>query len=493
MIEAALVAWFPITAILFVLMPPHKAAACSLIFGVALLPANRAIPLPVLPDLTQYSVPVVASMIMIAVKYPQRLIAVKPGTSGDFLILLMIFGALITNLTNGDVLVYGPKIKPALTASDTVNDGLRLSFRWLLPFLIGRTVVRTAKEAVDVLMILALCGLAYVPFILVEFQTGPIWHALIYGSQSSPSTFWHSIRYGGFRPSVLMNHGLTLSVFMFHTVIAWVYLARARIRPLPVSSAPIAFFMLGVCAWFKTRSILVYALASLPMILVLRPRMQLRIAGMIAIVLVSYPFLRSIDMIPVQTVAEIAEEYAGADAAQSFMQRIETEDEIIAHVDQRWWFGWGGYARYFRYDPLTGVPLSVMDGFWVMEFGQGGVVRYALTFSFLIFPILFAWFHARRIESTFALRVICAMVWICVIRTWNLLPNSAVDPWHVFIGGAACSVVARESRRRPVLNKEKAAPAPPPTRSSDAEPHESPPAAEPEQRPDSIAAGLLNR
>ena len=80
----------------------------------------------------------------------------------------------------------------------------------------------------------------------------------------------------------------------------------------------------------------------------------------------------------------------------------------------------------------------------------------------------------------------------CVIRTWNLLPNSAVDPWHVFIGGAACSVAAYESRRRTVAKKEKAEPKPPPA-PKDAEPRESPPAADPEQRPDSIAAGLLTR
>ena len=53
MIQVALVAWFPLTAVLFVVLRPHVATAASLIFGVAMLPSLRSIPMPVMPDLDQ--------------------------------------------------------------------------------------------------------------------------------------------------------------------------------------------------------------------------------------------------------------------------------------------------------------------------------------------------------------------------------------------------------------------------------------------------------
>lgn len=134
-----------------------------------------------------------------------------------------------------------------------------------------------------------------------------------------------------------------------------------------------------------------------------------------------------------------------------------------------------------------------MDGFWVMEFGQGGAARYLLTFSFLILPIIYAWRRADRIPSLAAQRAICALVWICVIRTWNLLPNSAVDSWHVFVGGAVCGVVAYESQRRTegpggARRRARAAPS-----ESERPPADDEPETEPSSGGSSIGAGLLTR
>lgn len=481
MVEIALLAWIPFTAMLFIVLKPHVAAAVSMIFGVALLPAQRAIPIPVLPDLTQYTVPVMSCLLMTILRYPQRLVAARPGRGAELLILIMIAGALITNLTNTDPQVFGANVLPGMTVTDTVNDAFKMIFRWGLPFLIGRVLVRTRREGIEVLMVLALAGLFYVPFVLVELQTGPYFHALIYGAPPSRSTFWHSLKYGGFRPVVLMNHGLTTSAFMLYTTIAWVGMMRLKAKAFRIPNGPVVAVMVPLVAFCKSRAVWIYGITVIPALLFTRPKLQILAATSVAAIILTYPFLRSLDLLPVDAVGELAAEYGGYEAAQSFLQRIETEGEILARTSERYWFGWGGYSRHFVYDPVTGRPLSVMDGLWLIEFGMGGLFRFLTLYTFLLFPVLYTFLRMDRLQDQSTRVVICALVWIVVLRTFDTLPNSTVDPYLTFMGGAVCGLVKFESARPRMRRRRKHS-----STSSDEEPSTSSP-------PVSLAAGLQER
>ena len=447
MVEIALLAWIPFTALLFVVLKPNIAAAVSMIFGVAVLPAQRAIPVPVLPDLTQYTIPVMTSLVMTLLRYPKRFLAAGPGRGAEILILIMIGGALITNLTNTDPQVFAANVLPGMSATDTVNDAFKMLFRWALPFLLGRTLVRTKQEGIEVLMVLALAGLFYVPFILVELQTGPYFHTLIYGAPPSRATFWHSLKYGGFRPVVLMNHGLTTSAFMLYTTIAWVGLMRLKVKAFDLPNGPVVALMVPVVAFCKSRAVWIYGISVLPTLYFVRPRLQILLATAVAAVILTYPFLRSLDLLPIDTFGEIVTEYGGYEAAQSFMQRFETEDEILARTAERYLFGWGGYSRYFVYDPVTGRPMSTMDGLWLIEFGMGGVFRFLTLYSFLLFPVLYAYLRIDRLRDPSTRVLLCALVWIVVLRTFDTLPNSTIDPYLTFLGGAVCGLARFEGAR----------------------------------------------
>ena len=461
MVDAALIAWFPVTGGLFMVFRPHVATAISLIFGVALLPSLRAIGMPVMPDLTQYTVPVIGCTVMAAAMHGQKLTAARPGRGPETLVGLMIFGALVTNLTNMDPQVFGPNVLPGLTPTDTVNDGLKMLVDWALPFYLGRALVRTKEEGIDVLKVLAMAGLCYVPFVLVELQTGPLFHALVYGAQPSPSTFWHSLKYGGYRPNVLMNHGLVLSAFMLYTTLAWVGLARTKQKPFHLPAGPISWLMMVVVVLCKSRAVRLYGLATIPLLFFARARLALLLAAIMSAVILGYPFLRSLDLLPVKEVAEIAGEYAGSDAALSLNQRTETEDEILGRTAERYFFGWGGYSRYWIYDPLTGEPLSVMDGMWVVIFGTGGLFRFLMLFSFLLLPPVYAWRRSHRIRSSAALTVVATMSWIVVLRVFDMLPNSTIDPYLTFLGGAVYGIAYHESRRPTSSSRPKRPQAPP--------------------------------
>ena len=97
-----------------------------------------------------------------------------------------MIGSFLTNATNTDPQIFGPTILPGMSLADTVNDSLETLFRFGLPFLIGRSLVRNEREATDVLLVLATLTLLYLPFIFVEFWIGPFWHLFVCWGQVPP-------------------------------------------------------------------------------------------------------------------------------------------------------------------------------------------------------------------------------------------------------------------------------------------------------------------
>jgi hypothetical protein len=447
MIELALIAWFPLTILLFISLRPHIAATISLVGGVAVLPSLRAIELPILPNLDQYTVPLYASFLMVAVRYPQRLVAARPGRGGEALVIAMCVGAVITNVTNTDAQIFGANILPGMRPTDIINDIFELAIFWGLPFLLGRMLIRSTSEAIDVLVVLALAGLIYVPFIMFELYAGPFFHAKIYGAAPAPSTFSQNMKFGGYRPVVLMNHGLTLSSFMFYVTVAWVALSKIRHMPFRViPPAPIVGGMTLIVGLCKSVGVWLYAAAVIPVLYAVRPKAQLFAAICLSATILTYPFLRSLDMIPIEAVAEVTQEFVGLRSANSFMARIESEDEIIDRTAERYLFGWGEGGRSMIYDPVTGRSTSIVDGLWLIQFGIGGMFRFVTLFSFLLFPVFYAYQRLGKISNSTTRQILCALVWIVAIRTFDLLPNSTIDPYLTFLGGTICGLVKGEAK-----------------------------------------------
>jgi len=439
-IQLALLLWVPITIGLFLVLRPHRATAISFIAGLSLLPSLRSFNVPVLPDLDQSSIPTLTCFFMSMFMARNRMISSGIGRGPEILIALMILGALATNLTNMDPVVYGANVLAPMSVVDTVYDAAWMVILWGLPFYLGRALVRTATEAREVLVVLAIAGLLHVPFILVELVTGPLFHRLVYGSYPSMFTFAQSIKFGGFRPVVLMNHGLTLSVFMLYSTIAWLTLAKAKRGVIGVPNTPVVGGLIVVLALCKSVAVYLYGLVALPILYLFKPKFQLAICAMIAVIVLGYPTLRATGVVPVEEMQGFAEEQVGGVAARSMMARLTTEDEILARVRNRIVFGWGGNARYQIFDPVTGQPLSTLDGLWVIVIGEGGAVRFFLLFLLMLYPVFYAYRKIHLIPSLPVQYLICGMAWIVAIRAFDLLPNSGGEAYLTFFSGAMYGV-----------------------------------------------------
>ena len=96
-------------------------------------------------------------------------------------------------------------------------------------------------------------------------------------------------------------------------------------------------------------------------VLLLGSRTQVLLAGVISVIVLVYPVLRSLDLVPVQEAVAIAGRIE-AERAQSLQFRIDNEDALSARAAEKPFAGWGMWGRNQIFDPETGDMVSVTDG-----------------------------------------------------------------------------------------------------------------------------------
>src|SRR5690606_6613928 len=124
------------------------------------------------------------------------------------------------------VQVAQEKILSAITPYDIVSMTVRDVVWTLIPFYLGRAILRTREDAAILFKVLIAYGLVYVPLMLFEMKMSPQLHNWIYGYM--PNAFGHAVRGDGYKPTVFLNNGLAVATFMLATVIAASALHRAR-------------------------------------------------------------------------------------------------------------------------------------------------------------------------------------------------------------------------------------------------------------------------
>ena len=192
------------------------------------LPAHFSIDLPLIPPFNKDNI---AGLSAFAACFFIRRSALAGKASGgayNWLFLAMICGSLMTTLTNGDSLHYGPGIVPGHTMHDFVSDFINILLAWVPPFYLGRKLFCRADDLKILLQSFVVSGLIYSLFIFIEVRLSPQLNLWIYGYHQSD--FIQTMRFGGFRPKVFMRHGLNVAMFMAITVLASAGLHRARIR-----------------------------------------------------------------------------------------------------------------------------------------------------------------------------------------------------------------------------------------------------------------------
>lgn len=430
--------WPLVALVLYRHISAERALIWTILGGYLLLPPLAAFDLAMVPDMTKDSIPALAALVMALFVLRDRISFVPGSLVGKGLIALFVLGPFATVLTNSDALV----ITHDLNAEVQELAGLRIydsvaavanQAIALLPFFLARHYLASAQAMRAIIVALVVAGLAYSIPMLIEIRLSPQMNVWVYGYFQHD--FFQTIRFGGYRPVVFLPHGLWVAFFALMAVLSSLMLLRvgpSEDRPRYLAAA---IYLTAVLVLSKSTGVLFYALIFAPLILLLGRRGILLLAAALAVVAISYPLLRGAQLVPMEALLNIAD---GIDPerASSLRFRFENEQVLLAHANEKWLFGWGGYGRNHVYDLFNGNRLTIADGAWIITMGVFGWFGYIAQFGLLALPLILLGREALSARGAAFSPFACAVALILAANMMDMLPNATLIPFTWLLAGA---------------------------------------------------------
>lgn len=443
--------WPLITFGIFKWLPPGRALLLALFGGYLLLPPPpMSFDLPLFPSLTKDNVPSLSALVVCWLLYRDRIQLIPDSKAAIALICVFVLSPLLTAVTNTDPVFFGLIGLPGLGLKDALSLVLRQVIQ-ILPLLLARSLLSQQSDQKDLLLAYVLGGLFYSIPMLIEVRLSPQLNLWIYGYFQH--SFDQMIRFGGFRPIVFLYHGLWVAFFALMALCATATLIRPATGSRKLQLVVGMFYMAGVLFLCKSVGSLLYAVALLPLLLLLPRSLKLRIALIMALLAIGYPIFKSMGLIPEANLLELIARYSEERAA-SLQFRLDNEATLMQRALERPLFGWGSWGRNLILDPISGKNLTISDGHWVIVLGVFGWVGFLSEMGLLSLPILWAWFKIRRQERHIWSPYIGGLALMLAINLIDLLPNATLTPLTWLIAGCLLGYAeTAEATKRPVKMK----------------------------------------
>jgi hypothetical protein len=447
---------------------PEDTCYVLIMAAILFLPVGAVFKLPKVPALDRDTLPYVMLFGFYLIRRYRWVARSRPGRGVEFLVLVSMIGAVVTVFGNREPITVTGYAQSKIIPGLSLNDGLAMAgedlLRLGLPFVMGRLLVRTPREAGRLLAAFAIGGLIYSLLILFEVRMSPQLHAIIYGAPPRQD-FAQAIRFGGYRPVVFMPHGLAVALFMCNTVMAAFVLSRNRATILGLPWRPFAYYLFLILVACKSLASIIYAVVLLPLIAFTRARTQLRVATLVALVVLLYPAMRASDLFPAKDLVATFGSFS-PERAESLQFRITNEDVLLDHSRHRAWFGWGSYGRNIVYDKESGKEATTFDGYWIIMFSLRGVVGMSCAFLVLLIPVILALRRLRKVPDKHDQLILAGLAMMVAVSALDLLPNGLLLTYPYFLAGSLLGLLR-------VLTTNQARPAQPVDDSRDAiiEPH----------------------
>jgi hypothetical protein len=428
----ALILWPVVAFFLYQTRPINQATLWTILGALLVLPVGAAIKFEMVPQFDKVSIPNLAALIgcMLVVRRPlgfwQRFGLV------EVLLLMGLICPFITSELNTDPLMYGPIALPGETQYDALS-AVVAQFIFLIPFFLGRQVLRNSRDNQEILRALTIAGLIYSLPMLFEIRMSPQLHAWIYGYL--PSAFDQQVREGGYRPMVFLGHGLQVAFFAMTTAVAAGAFWRTRTSILHLPPVGITAYLVAILALCKSLGSLVYGTMLVPMVRFARPQLQVRMATVLAAIVFCYPLLRAADLVPTEIMINTAR-LVSEDRASSLKTRFDQEQQLLEHALHRPLFGWGRFGRNRIYDAGEGKDVSITDGHWIITMGVYGLFGFVAEFGLLTWTVFRAASALRFTQAKRDRVYLAALALLVAINMIELLPNATLTPWTCLLAGA---------------------------------------------------------
>lgn len=421
--------WLPLVFFLFAQYPPQRALLISFTIAWLLLPqANLALPL--IPDYGRVSATCYGVLLATLVFDSTRLISFKPSWI-DIPLFAWCLCPFLTSLSND------------LGAYDGLNVMLQQTMDWGMPYFLGRLYLGNFDGLRKLATTIFIGGLVYVPFCLIESRLSVSLHLLIYGFQHPSQTFMFAIRYGGYRPSVFLESGLMLGVWLMAATLMGFVLWRSK-NLTELWGVPVGVWVgILTMTFVLQRSTGAYALLVFGLITLFTAKWFKTPLGLWAMVglICAFLYLGATGEFPRKELIGALSQVFQPDRIQSLDFRFMNEEILGEKARQRWLLGWGGFGRNRVYDEY-GSDITITDSLWIIVFGINGLIGLVSAFSFLMFPaIAFSFRYPARLWSHRMVAPAAALAVSTILYAFDCVLNAMQNPFFALIGGAIASVV----------------------------------------------------
>lgn len=429
-IHIAFVAWFLATLALFWTRPPREALVASLVAGWLFLPVAGYSVTGLHSKSEIVGTGVLVASLLLAIEPWRRF---RPSIL-DLPVLVACLTPIASSITN-DLGYY-----------NAGSDVLARALRWGVPYLLGRIYLSDLRGLQTIAMGAFLGGLAYVPLCLLEIRVSPQLHRFFYGYHQHE--FVQTIRWGGFRPMVFMQHGLAVGMWMTAACLAgfWLWYGGGRRR---IAGVPLPL-LLGILV---VTTLLVKSAGSTILLAV----------GVAALLLArtfrtSLPVLVLLLVAPTYIAARASGWWSGRDMVAmasrfdqergaSLQTRLDNEDELVQRAMQKKAFGWGGWGRAEIKDE-EGRSTSVRDGQWVIVVGESGLVGLIALNAFFLLPVIvLVWRYRGRLWRDPALAPAAVIAVLLPLVVIDSLLNAFGAPLFTTCAGAVLGFALRRPNR----------------------------------------------
>ncbi|NLY93790.1 MAG: hypothetical protein GXY23_07140 [Myxococcales bacterium] len=421
---------------------PVRTATSVFFAGFLLLPEQTFWKIPGLPEFGKNSiVPLWVLLGLVSFHRPRLRGRFRLDAFSSLVLATILACGTITGASNGDALRWGATLLPGITAYDGFQMALGDVFVFFVPFYLARVLYRTREDLNELFRGLVKAALWVSPIALFEMRMSPQLHNWFYGF--IPIDSWDQVvRAGGYRPLGFTRHGLAFVLYFFAATLAAIALRRER-KPngRRVVGLWVAPFLAMITFAFGSLGAALYTMVGIALLLFVPARLQLVVALVAGLFVLSFPYQRWHDTFPTEKFVENARAQADEERAQSLEFRFLNEEMLLERVKMRPIVGWGEFGRANVYDTFSGRRITVRDGAWIIQFGDRGLLGLVWMFGMLVLPLIASVFAAARARKEHR-RSIAALAVLLAIGAIDLLPNGAFHPLAFTFAGAMLGQLA---------------------------------------------------
>jgi hypothetical protein len=434
-VSIAMFGW-PVVALgFFLTLPPRRAALASMLLGFMFLPIAE-IKLGVgLPLLTKMMVVSWSTMIGSAAVDGRRILAFRPKWV-DVPMIVWCLCPMASSLSND------------LGFHDGLTAILWKTSSWGVPYFVGRLYFSSLIGMTELAKGVFFGVLVYAPLCLFEIRMSPQLHTWVYGYHQHD---WaQTLRYGGYRPTVFMAHGIMVSTWIAMGTLAaaalWWSGIIKRVWRIPMLwILPGLMFTTLLC---KSLGAFVLMMAGLGLIWLCR---VVPSKGLLVALALLPPLFLAVRIPRVVSANDVtrSDSIVGEERSGSLKFRLLNEDFLVDKALRRPIFGWGGWGR-ARIHDVQGNDITVTDSLWIIILGNEGFLGLLAMVAVFLLPV-YGLFRTLPNPASWSHRFAAPAVFCCIMAQMfviDCLFNDMDNPAYLMAMGGLTALRLGTIRKR---------------------------------------------